>query len=87
MLGSGQAFVGAKYLSRVVPGVFEKMDVGHKIGDLERRSAMLPRAEQLARSAKSKVLLGNPETVRCLAQDGEPSFGAVSGRVGEEQTA
>ena len=50
MLGSGQAFVGAKYLSRVVPGVIEKIDVGHKIGDLERRSAMLPRAKQLAAS-------------------------------------
>ena len=68
----GQAGVGGDQRLGVAAGFVHDGRVAQQVGDPQRRQAVLPRAEQLARPAQREVDLGQPEAVGRSTKAFEP---------------
>src|SRR5687768_11145640 len=66
-------FAAFDALAHEAPRFTEPREIVHGVRDPERGQARLPRAEEVARSARLQVLLGDDETVRRLLEHLEPS--------------
>src|SRR5262249_18051943 len=80
----GELRVGFNQLLCVAAGFFDQRRVAVQVGDSQRWESVLPRAEQIARSAQTKVGLGQLEAVARFGKRVEPLLGLVRGRRGKD---
>src|SRR3954466_11749150 len=87
MLWLRESWISFEKLLRAFAGFLQNLAIAAKIGNPQRRQAMLLRAEQIARAAKLEIHFSELEPVACRGKRIEPSAGLLGKGLIDQQPA